>query len=65
MLETKGLHLKQAEDTESTPSVFSTCSELASQREWAEFAPAMRDRVVRFEVVDEDEWQNRLNAMLA
>ena len=65
VLETKGLHLKQAEDTEYKRSVFSTCSELASQREWAEFAPAMRDRVVRFEVVDEDEWQNRLNAMLA
>ena len=65
VLETKGLHLKQAADTEYKRSVFNTCSELASQREWAEFAPAMRDRVVRFEVVDEDEWQHRLNAMLA
>ncbi len=65
VLETKGLHLKQAEDTEYKRCVFSTCSELASQRDWAEFAPAMRDRVVRFEVVDEDEWQQRLNAMLA
>ena len=65
VLETKGLHLKQAEDTEYKRSVFNTCSELASQREWAEFAPTMRDRVVRFEVVDEDEWQQRLNAMLA
>ena len=46
VLETKGLHLKQAEDTEYKRSVFSTCSELASQREWAELAPAMRDRVV-------------------
>ena len=65
VLETKGLHLKQSEDTNYKRSVFSTCSEMAKQREWAEFAPAMRDKVVRFEVVDEDEWQQRLNAMLA
>ena len=65
VLETKGLHLKQSEDTEYKRSVFNTCSELAKQRDWAEFAPTMRDKVVRFEVVDEDEWQQRLNAMLA
>ena len=65
VFETKGLHLKQSEDTNYKRSVFSTCSEMAKQREWAEFAPAMRDKVVRFEVVDEDEWQQRLNAMLA
>ena len=52
-------------DTEYKRSVFNTCSELAKQRDWAEFAPTMRDKVVRFEVVDEDEWQQRLNAMLA
>ena len=65
VLETKGLHLKQSEDTDYKRSVFDTCSELAKQKEWAEFAPTMRDKVVRFEVVDEDEWQQRLNAMLA
>ena len=65
VLETKGLHLKQSEDTNYKRSVFSTCSEMAKQRDWAEFAPAMRDKVVRFEVVDEDEWEQRLNAMLA
>ena len=65
VLETKGLHLKQSEDTDYKRSVFDMCSELAKQKEWAEFAPTMRDKVVRFEVVDEDEWQQRLNAMLA
>ena len=65
VLETKGLHLKQSEDTDYKRSVFDTCSELAKQKDWAEFAPAMRQKVVRFEVVDEDEWKNRLNAMLA
>jgi hypothetical protein len=27
--------------------------------------PAMRNKVMRFEVVDEEEWRQRLNAMLA
>ena len=65
VLETKGLHLKQSEDTDYKRSVFNTCSKLAKQKNWAEFAPAMREKVVRFEVVDEDEWTQRLNAMLA
>ena len=26
--------------------------------------PAMRSKIMRFEVVDEDEWQARLNEML-
>ena len=33
--------------------------------DWAEFVPAMRNRVIRFEVVDEEEWKLRLNALLA
>ena len=64
VLETKGLHLKQSEDTDYKRSVFDTCTELAQQTEWAEFVPAMREKAMRFEVVDEDEWQQRLNAML-
>ncbi len=37
----------------------------ASKKDWAEFVPAMRGKVMRFEIVDEDEWEQRLNAMLA
>ncbi len=65
VLETKGLHLKQSEDTDYKRSVFNTCSELAKQENWATLVPTMRDKVVHFEIVDEDEWQQRLNAMLA
>ena len=64
VVETKGVHLKGAEDTEYKRSVFDICSEHARRAEWAEFAPAMRSKVMRFEVVDEDEWQARLNGML-
>ena len=64
VVETKGVHLKASEDTEYKRSVFDICGEHARKAEWAEFAPAMRSSVVRFEVVDEDEWQARLNGML-
>ena len=64
VVETKGVHLKESEDTEYKRSVFDVCGEHARRADWAEFVPAMRSRVVRFEVVDEDEWQARLNEML-
>ena len=64
VVETKGVHLKGAEDTEYKRSVFDICGEHARKTDWAEFVPAMRSKVVRFEVVDEDEWQARLNGML-
>ncbi|MXW95938.1 MAG: restriction endonuclease subunit R [Acidimicrobiaceae bacterium] len=64
VVETKGVHLKASEDTEYKRSVFDICSEHARRADWTEFVPAMRTKVLRFEVVDEDEWQARLNGML-
>ena len=64
VMETKGLHLTHSEDTEYKRSVFDVCSEQARKADWAELAPAMKDTVMRFEVVDEEEWERRLNAML-
>ena len=64
VVETKGVHLKASEDTEYKRTVFDICSEHARSAEWAEFVPAMQNKVVQFEVVDEDEWQARLNGML-
>ena len=65
VVETKGIHLKQSSDTDYKRSVFDICSEHAAKKGWAEFVPAMRDKVMRFEIVDEDEWEHRLNGMLA
>ncbi|MYH44510.1 MAG: restriction endonuclease subunit R [Acidimicrobiaceae bacterium] len=64
VVETKGVHLKASEDTDYKRSVFDICSEHARRADWTEFVPAMRTKVLRFEVVDEDEWQARLNGML-
>ena len=40
------------------------CTEYAAKTDWADFVPAMRGKVVNFEVVDEDEWEKRLNEVL-
>jgi len=63
--ETKGLHLKKAADTDYKRSVFDLCNQHAKKKDWAEFVPAMRGKVMRFEVVDEEEWEKRLNELLA
>ena len=65
VVETKGLHLKDSSDTAYKRRVFDICSEHATKKNWADFVPAMRDKVVTFEVVNEDEWEKRLNSMLA
>ena len=65
VMETKGIHIKHSGNTDYKRSVFDICTEHASKRDWAEFVPAMRNKVMRFEIVDEDEWEQRLNAMLA
>ena len=65
VMETKGIHIKRSEDTDYKRSVFDICTEHASKRNWADFVPAMRNKVMRFEIVDEDEWEQRLNSMLA
>jgi type III restriction enzyme len=64
VIETKGLHLKLNADTNYKRSVFNVCTEHAKKREWSEFVPAMQNKNTRFEVVDEDEWQARLNQLL-
>ena len=65
VVETKGVHLKEAADTAYKRSVFDICSKHAKKADWAEFVPAMQGRVVRYEVVDEEEWEQRLNGMFA
>ena len=64
VMETKGV-FRDIMDTDYKRSVFDICTEHASRKDWAELVPAMRDKVMRFEIVDEDEWEQRLNAMLA
>lgn len=71
VLETKGRHLAGVTDAEDKltdtgykRSVFTLCSQLAQEKSWAELVPYMRDKQMRFEVVDEDGWEARLNELL-
>lgn len=65
VVETKGLHLRNYADTDYKRSIFDICTEQAAKKDWAEFVPTMRDKVVRFEIVDEEEWGKRLTEMFS
>jgi len=64
VLETKGLHLKN-ENTAYKQSVFAVCNKHAKKKTWNELVPAMRDKEISYEVVFQDEWEKRLNELLA
>lgn len=65
VVETKGIHLKRFNDTDYKRSVFAVCNEHARRKQWSEFVPGMAGTVMSFEVIDEDEWQKRVNALLS
>jgi type III restriction enzyme len=64
VLETKGLHLKN-ENTAYKESVFALCNKHAKKKAWNELVPAMRDKEISYQVVFQDEWEQRLNELLA
>jgi type III restriction enzyme len=64
VVETKGLHLIGSEDTDYKRKMFSICTKEAESKSWTELGLAMKDKVLRLEVLAEDEWQAKLNAML-
>ena len=65
VMETKGIHLERFSDTDYKREMFAICSQHARRKDWAKFVPAMQGKVMRFEVVDEREWQQKLHSMLA
>jgi len=64
VVETKGLHLMGSSDTEYKQKMFSLCTREAKSRSRTELGIEMKDKVLRFEVLPEDEWQIKLNKML-
>ncbi|MBI2272739.1 MAG: DEAD/DEAH box helicase family protein [Bacteroidetes bacterium] len=63
VLETKGIHLKN-EDTKYKQDVFTLCNELGAKKAWKELFDEFPDHDFEFQVVFEDEWQNKINAMM-
>ena len=64
VVETKGLHLMGSSDTEYKQKMFSLCTMEAKSRSRTELGLEMKNKVLRFEVLPEDEWQAKLNEML-
>jgi hypothetical protein len=51
-------------DTDYKRKIFSICTKEAKSKSLIEFGTAMKDKVVRFEVLDKHKWQAKLNEML-
>ncbi len=64
VLETKGVHLKENEDTLYKKNVFALCNELGAKRAWNDLFEEFPDQKFEFQVVYEDEWQNKINQMM-
>jgi type III restriction enzyme len=63
VLETKGIHLKN-EDTKYKQDVFALCNELGAKKAWKELFDEFPDHDFEFQVVFEDEWQNKINKLI-
>jgi len=64
VVETKGLHLKN-EDTDYKKALFEICSKMAERKKIGELALALKETPMKFEVVFEDEWHNKINALFS
>jgi len=64
LVETKGIHLKDNEDTLYKKSVFDLCNDLAKKKNFGELGYKFRDLPIKYEVVYEDEWKRKLNELI-
>ncbi|MBN2018710.1 MAG: DEAD/DEAH box helicase family protein [Sedimentisphaerales bacterium] len=65
VVETKGLHLKDADRTKYTTKLFDLCNERARETTLTELGLKFPSKQISFIVVAEDEWQSRFNALFA
>ncbi len=64
VLETKGIHLKENDDTRYKKNVFDLCNELGAKKPWKELFAEFPDQNFEFQVVFEDEWQSEINKII-
>ena len=60
VLETKGLHLEGSSDTDYKRKLFDLCTRQAKGRRLDEVAPPIGEKILRFEVLSEQEWERKL-----
>ena len=56
--------MKDNAKTDYIRKVFNICTREARSRNWGELGREMKDKVLRFEVLSEDEWEAKLNEIL-
>lgn len=65
VVETKGLHIKDSDDTKYKKSLFALCNERSRETTVTELGSKMHADKVLFAVVDESEWENQFNALFS
>jgi len=65
VVETKGLHLKDSDDTKYKKSLFALCNERSKETTVAELGLKMQADKVSFAIVDETEWESQFNALFS
>ncbi len=63
VLETKGIHLKDNPDTTYKKDVFKLCSDLGTKKAWKELFNEFPNHDFEFQVINGDEWQNKINQL--
>ena len=53
------------EDSKYKKSVFGVCNEHAKRKTWNDLAPTMKQKEITYEIVFQDEWEKKLNELLA
>ena len=56
--------MKENAKTNYIRKVFDICTREAKSRNWNELGLEMKDKILRFEVLAENEWQAKLNEIL-
>jgi len=65
VVETKGLHIKDSDNTNYKKRLFALCNERSKETTVAELGMKMHADKVSFAVVDESEWQTQFNALFS
>ena len=65
VVETKGLHIKDSDDTKYKKTLFALCNERSRETTVTELGLKMHADKVSFAVVDESEWENQFNALFS
>ncbi|KYD22024.1 DEAD/DEAH box helicase [Caldibacillus debilis] len=61
VVETKGIHLRENEDTKYKEDVFALCNELGRKMSWNELGLEIGEKPIEFQIIYGDEWEKRFN----